>query len=78
LSLNYEIETIEKFKDDYIEKNPNFIDFNYILYGSRWKSKEDIQENVENVLNLQRKYQHFIRGYDLVSALNNIDIQMII
>lgn len=30
LSLNYEIETIEKFKNEYLKKNPNFIDFNYV------------------------------------------------
>jgi hypothetical protein len=68
LSINYEIEALEKFKIDYIEKNPEFIDFNYILYGSRWKSKEEINENLENVLSLQKQYQHFIRGYDLVSS----------
>jgi hypothetical protein len=67
LSINYEIEALEKFKIEYIEKNPEFIDFNYILYGSRWKSKEEIRENLENVLSLQKQYQHFIRGYDLVS-----------
>ena len=66
LSLKYEVEMIEKFKNEYIQKNPSFIDFSYILYGSRFKSKEDIKLNLDSVMDVQKQYSNFVRGFDIV------------
>ena len=34
-----EVEMILRFKKDYLEKNPSFIDFNFLLYTGRGQSK---------------------------------------
>ncbi|CAF3497404.1 unnamed protein product [Rotaria sp. Silwood1] len=61
-----ELDLLLKFKQDYILKNPKFIDFIFLIYSTRQLSKEQIKIDINNLINLQRTYPDFIRGYDMV------------
>ena len=39
LTGKQEVDMILRFKSDYLEKNPSFIDFNFLLYTGRGQSK---------------------------------------
>jgi adenosine deaminase CECR1 len=61
-----ELDLLLKFKKDYLLKNPKFIDFVFVIYASRILTKDQIKLNINNLIDLQRLYPDFIRGYDLV------------
>jgi adenosine deaminase CECR1 len=61
-----ELNFLLEFKKTYLIKNPRFIDFIFILYNSRKLSKEQIQIQINNLINLHRLYPDIIRGYDMV------------
>jgi len=61
-----ELNFLLEFKKNYLIKNPRFIDFIFILYNSRKLSKEQIKNEINNLINLQNLYPDFIRGYDMV------------
>jgi len=66
IKASEELDLLLKFKKDYLLKNPKFIDFVFVIYASRISSKNQIKQNINNLINLQRLYPDFIRGYDLV------------
>ena len=66
INANEELDLLLKFKKDYISKNPKLIDFIFVIYSSRRASKEQIKIQINNLINLQRLYPDFIRGYDMV------------
>ena len=64
-----EVETVsmlERFRRGYLEKNPEFIDFNFIVTSVRGKNQSEIRRDVEQVIAIQRLFPDLIRGYDLV------------
>lgn len=61
-----ELETLIRFKKEYIDRNPKFIDFVFVIYGGRISSKENVQRDLNQTLVLQRSYPDLIRGFDLV------------
>ena len=65
-SIKAEIDTLLRFKADYLKNNPTFIDFNYILYGTRSKTRDEIKADLASVTQIQKSYPDFICGYDLV------------
>ncbi|CAF0966613.1 unnamed protein product [Didymodactylos carnosus] len=66
ISATDELDLLTDFKKDYMEKNPKLIDFVFLLYNSRSAPKENIKNEVDKVIDIQRLYPDFIRGYDLV------------
>ena len=60
--LNYLIE----FKRQYLEQNPQLIDFVFLIYGSRRKPTSDILNDIKLAISTQKEYSRLIRGYDLV------------
>jgi len=66
INATEEIDLLLKFKKDYILKNPKLIDFVFVIYSSRRASKEQIKKEINYLINLQRFYPDFIRGYDMV------------
>lgn len=61
-----ELEALKKFKIDYIRNNPNWIDFIFLIYGSRRASKSAVRADLEECLEIQPRFPDLIRGYDLV------------
>ncbi|CAF1279676.1 unnamed protein product [Adineta steineri] len=61
-----ELNSLLKFKKKYLSKNPNFIDFIFIIYSIRKSSKDKIKNQINNLINLQKSYPDLIRGYDMV------------
>ena len=61
-----ELQMLIEFKRQYIEKNPKFVDFIFIIYGIRSQSKEMILEDVRLAIETQKQFPSIIRGYDLV------------
>jgi adenosine deaminase CECR1 len=61
-----ELRLLTDFKNEYIQVNPRFIDFVFLIYGTRKNSREVIKSNLERTLSLQGFYPDFIRGFDLV------------
>ena len=70
VSPEEELKIIESFKNDYIHKNEDLIDFTFIIYGSRRNSKEEIRKNLEDTIGIQKQFPDLIRGFDLVSKDN--------
>jgi adenosine deaminase CECR1 len=66
INATEELDLLLKFKEDYISKNPKLIDFIFIIYSRRTSSKEQIKNEINNLINLQNLYPDFIRGYDMV------------
>lgn len=66
ISPDDELKMLETFKRDYIEKNEDFINFLFIIYGSRRDSKEVIRSNLDNAIQVQKDFPDLIRGFDLV------------
>ncbi|CAF1231950.1 unnamed protein product [Adineta steineri] len=61
-----ELNSLLEFKKEYLSKNPNFIDFIFIIYSIRKSSKDKIKNEINNLINLQQSYPDLIRGYDMV------------
>ncbi|CAF0982894.1 unnamed protein product [Didymodactylos carnosus] len=61
-----EIDLLIDFKKDYVKNNPKFIDFIFLIYNRRRSSKEQIKNEVNKMIDIQRLYPDLIRGYDLV------------
>ncbi|RMZ99767.1 adenosine deaminase CECR1, partial [Brachionus plicatilis] len=61
-----ELEMLTEFKKNYIRENPQLIDFVFVIYGSRSRSRSDINSTLETSLRLQSKFPQMIRGFDLV------------
>jgi hypothetical protein len=66
ISAEQEVEMLLKFRDEYIRKNPQFIDFNFLIHGRRYRSRSEIRSYLMTSIRLQSKYPSFIRGFDLV------------
>jgi adenosine deaminase CECR1 len=66
IDIHEEIKMIIDFKQDYILQNPRFIDFIYIIYGSRKNNREVIKSNLESTLKVQSQYPNLVRGFDIV------------
>jgi adenosine deaminase-related growth factor len=66
INATEELDLLLEFKKDYLLKNPELIDFIYVIYSSRRSSKEQIKIQINNLINLQHLYPDFIRGYDMV------------
>ena len=62
LPVKDEIDRLVQFKKNYLQQNPSFIDFNYILFGVRGRSKSDIQKDLDFAIKTQKTYPDFIRG----------------
>ncbi|CAF1150116.1 unnamed protein product [Adineta ricciae] len=66
INATEELNHLLKFKKDYISKHPKLIDFLFIIYSSRRSSKEALKTQINNLIDLQRSFPDFIRGYDMV------------
>ncbi|UJR24852.1 hypothetical protein I4U23_006221 [Adineta vaga] len=66
INATKELDDLLKFKQDYISKHPKLIDFLFVIYSSRRSSREELKIQINNLINLQRLYPDFIRGYDMV------------
>ncbi|CAF4185372.1 unnamed protein product [Rotaria socialis] len=66
INATEELDLLLRFKEDYKLKNPKLIDFTFIINSQRSSSKEQIKTHLSNLIDLQRLYPDFIRGYDMV------------
>jgi adenosine deaminase CECR1 len=66
ISASDELNQLKQIKDNFIESNPLFIDFVFIIYTTRGLSKELVKKALGDAIKLQDSYQDFIRGFDLV------------
>ena len=66
ISPEDELRMLETFKREYIAGNEAFIDFLFIIYGSRRNTKEEIRQSLDEAIQIQRQFPEMIRGYDLV------------
>ena len=66
-----ELEELEKFKNGYMEKNPNFIDFSFVLVGPRSQPNYEIDASVESSIKYNRRFPNLVKGFDLVQDDNN-------
>jgi hypothetical protein len=66
ISANNELAMLRSFKAEYIERNPSFIDFVFIVQGHRGSAKKEIKAYIERAIEMQRDHADLIRGFDLV------------
>ena len=61
-----ELEELKKFKHEYIQKNPNFIDFSFIVVGQRSLPDFELDSVVESSIRYNKRYPDLVSGFDLV------------
>lgn len=66
ISLHEEMNTLREFKRQYVSENPRFVDFVFIIYESRFKSRQDIERILKETSQLAEIYPDLIKGFDLV------------
>ena len=50
MAKKLELDLLSKFKKDYIEKNPKFIDFVFFSSSLRLLTKEQIKNHINNII----------------------------
>ena len=66
ISSAEELRLIVHYKEEYLKQNLNFIDFIYLISGSRRNEKNVIKADLESSIKSQAMYPDLIRGFDLV------------
>ncbi len=66
VSANEELGELRKLKNEYIEKNPKFIDFSFIIFGLRSLSNKEIDETIDLSIEYNKNYPDLVKGFDLV------------
>lgn len=66
ISAEEELDMLEEFKRDYMEKHPDLIDVVFLIYSTRISPKDQIANEIARVMSLQRRHPDLIRGYDMV------------
>jgi hypothetical protein len=66
-----ELEGLSYFKKEYMEKNPNFIDFSFVIVGPRSQPNFEIDAIVESSIKYNRRFPNLVRGFDLVQDNDN-------
>ena len=66
ISQEAELAELTAFKQAYAAAHPDFIDFIFIVYGTRKSSKQSIKFNLEQAVHGQALYPELVRGFDLV------------
>jgi len=66
ISPEQEIDQLIELKKKFIDTNPSFIDFTFLIYSVRRLPTNAIQSDIVKSIELQKKYPDIIRGYDMV------------
>ncbi|CAF1347994.1 unnamed protein product [Rotaria sordida] len=61
-----ELNRLTKFKNDYMKNNPKLIDFVFLMHALRFRSEEQVKNDLKRFVRLQQAFPDFVRGYDLV------------
>jgi adenosine deaminase CECR1 len=66
ISLDDEYSLLREFKKQYLRENQKMIDFSFIIYDLRTKSREKVKHKLHEAIQMHKKYPDLIKGFDLV------------
>lgn len=66
ISAADQVDAIERLKQDYLTRNPEFIDFVFLIYTGRSINKAAMGPMIDSAINFHKMYPRLIRGFDMV------------